>query len=218
MPPAASPSSPRRSWLLRKRLWLGLMLAAFAVLWAWGLARFLQEIPSKPEDLERVADAIVVLTGGKDRIDASVQLLLRQRGEKLFITGVDNRIKDLRALDVKWPQGFDPSCCVELGYRAADTYGNAAEAAHWMQTHRYRSLWLVTAAYHMPRSLLEFREAMGEEIEILPYPVFPDHVRLAEWWLWPGTAFLVLSEYHKYWFARLGHAAISAFYGESRAN
>jgi uncharacterized SAM-binding protein YcdF (DUF218 family) len=59
------------------------------------------------------------------------------------------------------------------------------------------SLRLVTAAYHMPRSLLEFRRAMPE-IEIVPHPVFPKHVKQRNWWRWPGSASLIISEYNKY--------------------
>ena len=65
-----------------------------------------------------------------------------------------------------------------------------------------RSLRLVTAAYHMPRSLLEFRHAMPE-IEIVPHPVFPENFKQRDWWRWPGSASLIVREYSKYLVARL---------------
>jgi len=61
---------------------------------------------------------------------------------------------------------------------------------------------LVTAAYHMPRSLLEMHDIMPE-VKIVPHPVFPDHVKQDEWWAWPGTAALTASEYNKFLIAWL---------------
>ena len=76
-------------------------------------------------------------------------------------------------------QRFD--CCADLGFSAANTHGNAAEAAAWTQAHGYHRLVIVTASYHMPRSLAEFSAEMpGVELE--PWPVEPDGVDLKAWW------------------------------------
>ena len=88
-------------------------------------------------------------------------------------------------------------CCVALGYEADDTEGNATETAAWMKTQKFKSLRLVTANYHMPRSLIEFRHAMPD-IEIVPHPVFPETFKQDDWWLWPGSAALLAREYSKY--------------------
>ena len=66
-----------------------------------------------------------------------------------------------------------------------------------MRQKAIKSLRLVTAAYHMPRSRLEFANVMPG-VEIVPHPVFPEHVKQNEWWAWPGTAALMASEYNKY--------------------
>ena len=71
-----------------------------------------------------------------------------------------------------------------------------------MQAEGLHSLRLVTADYHMPRSLLEFRSAMPK-IEIIANPVFPDRVRRESWWRSPGTASLLINEYDKYLVALL---------------
>ena len=63
-----------------------------------------------------------------------------------------------------------------------------------------QSLRLVTADYHMPRSLFEFKTVMPKE-SIVPHPVFPDKVKRKHWWKWPGTASLLISEYNKFLFA-----------------
>ena len=58
------------------------------------------------------------------------------------------------------------------------------------------SLRLVTASYHMPRSLIEFHSAMPGT-PIVPHPVATDGFRREAWWAWPGTLRLVVSEYNK---------------------
>jgi uncharacterized SAM-binding protein YcdF (DUF218 family) len=84
-----------------------------------------------------------------------------------------------------------------LGHEADNTLGNAVETAQWMRQEGFRSLRLVTANYHMPRSLLEFSRVMPET-RIVANPVFPDLVRQERWWASPISATLVLAEYHKY--------------------
>ena len=85
-----------------------------------------------------------------------------------------------------------------------NTAGNAIETTVWMKKHEYRSLRLVTAAYHMPRSLLEFGHAMPG-VTLIPHPVFPEKVKQDYWWGWPGTASLMVGEYDKYLLAWLRH-------------
>ena len=52
------------------------------------------------------------------------------------------------------------------------------ETAQWMASEGFHSLRLVTASYHMPRSLLEFSRAMPD-IGIMPNPVFPERLKQA---------------------------------------
>ena len=101
-------------------------------------------------------------------------------------------------------------CCISVGYWADDTAGNAAETAGWVNERGFQSIRLVTASYHMPRSLIEFRHAMPA-IRIIPHPVYPPRFKRSRWWLWPGTAALLASEFNKYMIAtagRRGRAAI----------
>jgi uncharacterized SAM-binding protein YcdF (DUF218 family) len=66
-----------------------------------------------------------------------------------------------------------------------------------MRQQGFSSLRLVTAWYHMPRSLLELDRAMPE-IEIIAHPVFPDEVNQEQWWVSRATMLLLASEYGKY--------------------
>ena len=100
------------------------------------------------------------------------------------------------------------ACCVILGHAAESTAGNASETARWMVSEGFHSLRLVTASYHMPRSLFEFREVMPD-VTIVPNPVFPGHVKRDAWWRFWGTTRLIAGEYNKYLAARLR----AAFFG-----
>src|SRR3546814_20820963 len=75
-----------------------------------------------------------------------------------------------------------------------------------MKEQGFDSLRLVTATYHMPRSLLEFHRTMPN-IEIVPHPVFTENFKRDDWWRWPGSTALLLPEYTKYLVAQVrGHS------------
>lgn len=100
------------------------------------------------------------------------------------------------------------ACCVDLGRSAENTIGNAGEAAQWIVTHGYKRVIVVTASYHMPRSLLELH-AVKPDIEFIAYPVFPDDVRLGDWWRDPYTSSVLAGEYMKFLAATVRVAAAS---------
>lgn len=178
-----------------------LTLGFLSVAWFAGLVGFVAHIKTMGEmDPERVeaADAIVVLTGGSERVAAGFQLLAAGKGKKLFISGVHPGLTPERMpLGGHAPDKDVLSCCVELGHEAGTTMGNAEETRVWMRREGYRSVRLVTANYHMPRSERIFRAALPG-IDIAPYPVSPSAVRLDGWWSRPGTASLLVTEYNKF--------------------
>jgi uncharacterized SAM-binding protein YcdF (DUF218 family) len=189
----------------RKRRFIALLLIVLCAAWFAGLFAFAGLIPRTPEDSNEPTDAIVVLTGGSMRMEEGLALLSRQMGKKLFVSGVHRGVEVKQLIDRsrRSPQEID--CCIVLGYTADHTAGNARETADWMRQQGYRSLRLVTASYHMPRSLAEFRQEMPN-IKLIPHPVFPEHVKLDEWWRWPGTALLIVGEYNKYLVAVAFHS------------
>jgi len=174
------------------------MLAATA--WAAGLVWFAGQIPDAVADRTTRTDAIIVLTGGQGRLETGLDLLGRDLADRLFVSGV------YRGVDVKTLLGLVRSASADLEDRigigdAANTTGNAEETAEWVRRNGVRSIRLVTSSYHMPRSLAEFRHALPD-IEIVPHPIFSDHVKQREWWAWPGTAALIAREYVKYLFVK----------------
>jgi uncharacterized SAM-binding protein YcdF (DUF218 family) len=178
------------------------LLVLAALLWLGGLVLFIARLPESAEQPDRHTDAIVVPTGGSERLQEGIRLLIHGSAGKLFISGVnvDTKTADLMAslpAEAEKPPEALVDCCIVVGHAADSTLGNAAETAAWMKAQDFHSLRLVTADYHMPRSLLEFRRAMPD-IEILANPVFPDQVHRESWWRWPGTASLLIGEYNKY--------------------
>lgn len=149
-----------------------------------------------------VADGIVVLTGGQNRIEKAVQLLQATKAKRLLISGVYPHTTR-RAIVARTSSNLPLfNCCVDLGRKALDTIGNASEAAAWVKKHGYSSLLLVTSAYHMPRALLELEAAMPDT-KVIPYPVFADDLMLDTWYRRPETIQLLLREYVKYTLARI---------------
>lgn len=179
--------------------------------WVGGLFVFAEALPGKAEQSDARTDAIVVLTGGSGRVAEGLDLLAADKGRKLFVSGVYKGVdvKSLIQTSRRAPGVLEDR--VGIG-TAEDTIANAVETAQWIREQNFHSLRLVTGAYHMPRSLLEFRQALPD-VEIVPHPVFPEHVKQNEWWAWPGTAALVASEYNKYLLAWLRHRAITLLAG-----
>ncbi len=175
-------------WLLKAAL-------AVAVIYAAGFLVFAASLPKAPV-VKGSPDAIVALTGGGARLDTAVSLFETGIGKRLLITGVHPATTkaDLKRLA---HGGVRFDCCADLGFSAANTHGNAAETKAWANAHHYHSLVIVTASYHMPRSMAEFRTEMPN-IKLEPYPVEPDGVDLKAWWRDPHTFRLLQSEYAKY--------------------
>lgn len=170
-------------------------MALVALAYAAGFVLFVSLLPMTPPDVPR-ADGIVVLTGGGTRLDRADDLFESGIGKRLLISGVDlaTSKQTLKRL-VHGGARFD--CCADIGYSAEDTRGNAQEAASWSRSHGFRRVILVTARYHMPRSLKEFSTAMPE-VTVLPYPVEQGRIDLSGWWRYPRTIFLLHREYVKY--------------------
>ncbi|GAB6051846.1 YdcF family protein [Magnetospira thiophila] len=182
----------------------GLLVLAVILLtpWSGGLLWFAGQLPEAPEQPDTPTDAIVVLTGGSDRLGAGLDLLAAGRAKKLFVSGVYRGVdvQQLLSLSRQTPEAL--ACCIELGHGARDTIGNATETAEWAKANGVTSLRVVTASYHMPRTLLEFHHTLPG-LTLIPHAVFPDQVKQDHWWMWPGTAKLIIGEYNKYLLAHL---------------
>jgi uncharacterized SAM-binding protein YcdF (DUF218 family) len=168
----------------------GVVFLVGFVLFVQKLARI--EPPAAPQ-----ADGIVALTGGSERISDAMALLSKGHARRVLITGVNE--KTSREEIARQQPDLKPlfACCVDLDYRALNTIGNAWQTREWAQQQGFRSLLVVTASYHMPRSLAELRHVMPG-IDLVPHPVVPDRLDLDRWWRDPATVKLLAIEYVKY--------------------
>lgn len=170
-------------------------VAAFVVA-ALGFPVFVWSLPRASAD-PGYADGIVALTGGEGRLQAGIELLDQGKGQRLLISGVNEETSREQLFAAVGQLSARSSCCIDLGRSAENTIGNAEETASWVGRHRYRSVIVVTASYHMPRSLMELR-AVLPGTQLVPYPVFPDQVRLSEWWSDAETTGVLAGEYLKF--------------------
>ena len=172
----------------------GYLFVLIATCWAIGFIIFsgvaigIKYRPTEP------AEAIVALTGGSDRIGEAIRLLKEGKAPRLFISGVNENVTGYHLLKEIEPEWQDK---IELGYQAKTTRMNATETAEWIQKNKISSILLVTSFYHMPRSLLEMKNAVPD-LKMFPYAVFPQHFDQNTTWIHTRYAWQLFLEYHKF--------------------
>ena len=187
----------------RRRARQGLTVASAAllgggILWGVGFARF-NSIARQTKAAPTPADGIVVLTGGADRIETALRLLVEGRAPYLMVSGVA-RGAELADFMRRVPLDADQASRVTLGHAAQSTSGNAAETAPWARAHHMRRLIVVTAGYHVPRALLEVQRALPD-VELQAVAVQSPALRSAP----PAASVRVLAgEYDKLLAVRFG--------------
>ena len=185
---------PRK--FVSKTLYVFLFFISFPIIVTFDFLAFVKNIPLAPTTNIELTDALVVLTGGTKRLETGLKLLSESRAKKLFISGVYKGVDVRKLLQIFEQNSTKLYCCVELGHAAESTEGNAIETSEWIKKESYTSIRLVTSNYHMPRSIRLFSYHMPS-INIIPQPVFPDSFKGKNWWLWKGTARLIILEYLK---------------------
>lgn len=142
------------------------------------------------------ADAIVVLTGGYQRIEQAIELLRDGAGERLLISGVNPQTTAGQLRRTTGTSSDLFACCIDMGYAAIDTIGNANETALWIRDKGYRSVLVVTSNYHLSRSLMELRHS-DKTTEFIGYPVVNADLKTRDWYSEPAAMRTMLAEYGK---------------------
>lgn len=200
------------SFFTRIGRWL-MLLAAIGLLWLGGGIAYVERVESLPAPNEMKTDAIVVLTGGAVRLATALRLLDENKADRLLVSGVAQSATKATLMQAVLPampdaaqssstgQGIDLQllfdCCVDLGFEAEDTAGNAAETASWAAARGYKTIRLVTANYHMPRAQVEFGRYLSG-MTVVPHPVRSDAMRVEDWRQRRTATFFLLGEYTKY--------------------
>ncbi|WP_018408377.1 YdcF family protein [Methylocystis rosea] len=163
-----------------------------------GFVGFALSLPREEFSIPVQAEGVVALTGGSDRVLDAATLLASGQARRMLITGVNpsTRSSLLAKILPMSRELFD--CCVDLGYQALDTAGNAKETRDWAREHNItRTLIIVTSNYHMPRALVEISAALPN-VELYPFPVVSEHIDVADWISDLRVARFVGKEYVKY--------------------
>jgi uncharacterized SAM-binding protein YcdF (DUF218 family) len=191
-------------------------IAIVVLIWLIGLFVFAERVRGyTPAPEPERTDAIVALTGpSAERVNAAIRLLEQGKGDRVLISGVNREVRrqELRALTPGSNRLFN--CCVDLGFEAEDTIGNAQEIAAWADAKGYESLIVVTSDYHMPRALTEIRAA-APGVALTAYAVETPSLDNSRWWRAAVTARRMTLEYLKY-LAALGRVAVGKLSGEGR--
>lgn len=177
------------------------MIAGVA-LWCGAFFVFLMGMSMPAADAKKQADALIVLTGGNARVERGFVLLAQEAAPVLFISGVGKNVTLAEMLAAHTTQPVRTEILrrgseILFDYDASSTQTNASEAAEFIRSRDYTSVRLITAHYHMPRSLVEFRAALPG-VMILREPVVPESFAKAQWWGESDGRRLILQEFHKY--------------------
>lgn len=188
------------TWLAR---WTGPVILLSILAFLFGFVVFSERIASMrtPVDVE-YADAIVVLTGGQSRLETAIGLLANRKAKRLLISGAHPATSKKDLANAVGANKTLFECCVDLGYQAKDTVGNAVETIEWLKTNNFNSVILVTNNYHLPRSLLEISR-IGPSVDVRSFPVVNTDMSNGKWMLRKEAVRVLLAEYTKYLGAKL---------------
>ncbi len=184
-----------------------LFLAASFLTWVSGFFIFVwdAETLSQKQVYQRNAtqksDAIIVLTGARNRIKKGLELLENQTAPCLLISGVLTHISKPSLIRISGFKGSVPLKKVILDYKSTTTEENAKYSTlwvdKWIEKKPLTQIHLVTSSYHMRRSLVEFQNKLPE-IKFIPQAISPLNTTEKPWDSSQKNLILYLTEYTKY--------------------
>ncbi len=140
-------------------------------------------------------DAIVVLTGGRGRVEEGISLYREHRARWLFLVGVDPLVRKSDLFKEMTGKRGGEEIVLEKSSR--NTLENALYSRDLIARQKVRSILLITSRYHMKRAVLIFRSILPKDIAVYPYPVDSKNLQQA-WWSHGGSFRLLFSEFYKY--------------------
>lgn len=146
------------------------------------------------------SDAIVVLAGGRGRIEEGARLYRENSARWLFLIGVDPAVRKGELFAERRGERSGEGVLLENVSR--NTLENALYAREMIVRHNVSSIKLITSRYHMKRATLIFRQVLPKDIAIYPHPVDSKNLKEA-WWSHGGSFRLLFSEFYKYSLFRL---------------
>jgi len=145
-------------------------VALLFTLWCAGGFYYIYSTESYVITNRSQTDAIVVYTGGSQRINTGISLLKAGYAPLMFISGVSSPVQLKNFLT---ENGIEEDQVI-YGLSANTTQDNAEEIAEFISAHNLRSIRLVTSSYHMPRALEETQSRVRLGTVIIPHPVLSE--------------------------------------------
>ncbi len=161
------------------------------LIWALGFVAFVLALPG-PAAPGR-SDAVIVLTGGENRIERGIDLLEAGQADRMLVSGVNRTVRPAELAEQTGAPLELFECCIDLGQEAVDTRSNGREAARWVEENGFESIRLVTTDWHMARARFELSRELGDDVA-LTVDAVPSEPSF-------GQLFL---EYNKYLLRRIG--------------
>jgi len=140
-------------------------------------------------------DAIVVLAGGRGRVEEGIRLYRSHSARLLFLVGVDPSVRKGDLFKEKKGERGGEEVFLEKASR--NTLENALYTRDLIAQRKVRSIRLITSRYHMMRAVLIFRSILPKDIAVYPYPVDSKNLK-EKWWSHGGSSRLLLGEFYKY--------------------
>ena len=140
-------------------------------------------------------DAIVVLAGGKGRVEEGIRLYRSNKARWLFLVGVDPLVRKNELFKEKKGERGGEDVFLEQASR--NTLENALYARDLITRREIRSVRLITSRYHMMRAVLIFNSVLPKDIAVYPFPVDSKNLK-EDWWSHRGSIRLLFGEFYKY--------------------
>jgi uncharacterized SAM-binding protein YcdF (DUF218 family) len=146
------------------------------------------------------ADAILVLTGGENRIQEGYSAWREGKGKELYILGTEGGSRVERILPGRPALSPEELRRIHVEDWSGNTLENAYSAKGVVLERKFARVILVTSGYHMPRAYLTLRTVLPRSVSIYVIPVGSD------WKAW-GSLVRTLRRYFvegwKYWWYRI---------------
>jgi uncharacterized SAM-binding protein YcdF (DUF218 family) len=155
---------------------------------------------NRPGPVPPGSDAILVLSGGENRIAAGFRAWRQGTARELYILGAGGKAKLDLILPGHAPLSAEEERRVHIEGWSENTMENAYSANSVVRERGFRRVVLVTGDYHMPRARLSLRTVFPPEVSIATFPV------RSEWKntnALPRTLRRFFVEGWKYWIYRL---------------
>ena len=151
----------KKGFLIKfRKLFLYIFCLVLAGLFWWTLFlfnTFPKQYYLKDYNYNDKLTGIVVLTGGKGRIEKGLELIKNTNADKLFITGVVSLPNFEKKYGVKTFNSDLFECCISFDDRATNTHENIVETVKWLSSNsNIKNIIIVSSYYHLPRSLIIF--------------------------------------------------------------